>query len=194
MKLLKPSLFSLFVLPLFIQANVEDNSTVNTDPLIFRLDTGLNIYSLRHHEYINDPIPSFGDFEAAPVFGLAVEQAIDHDQTWGTKLEFQFIEYNMLTTIRALDYKFRLSDDWRIGGFIGAAHYDFRTPSFGYTAGVGVFYRPASWGNFGLGLEGQYVDKLARDKFHDDDPKGENVGPDSFIDIRGIALTLTYEF
>ena len=166
----------------------------NTDELKFRFDAGINYVSTRHHEKINDPIPSYGDFETAMMLGLAVEQAIDDKQSYGTKLELHRIDGNLLTTLRAIDYKYRLDNNWQVGGFLGAASYDFRTTSFGYTAGLGLFYQPADWNNLGVSIEAQYVDKLARDKLHEDDVKGDNVGPDSFIDMQAIVFAVTYSF
>ena len=182
------------VLPLALVAPFDSLALEESKPVIWRLNAGVNYFSLRHHEKINDPIPSFGDFEAGSVLGLAVEQKLNNTSAWGSKLEFQRLDDSLLTSFRALDYKYRLNQDWRFGAFIGAANYDFRTAAFGYTAGIGAFYRPANWHNWGISIEGQYVDKLARDKLHPDDVRGENVGPDSFIDIRGVVFSITYEF
>mgnify|MGYP000108741168 CR=1 FL=1 len=166
----------------------------NRNELKWQMNAGINLYQFRHHEYINDPIPSYADVEVGMVFGFGVQQVNSSGQSWGTKLELQDMEGYLLTSFRAIDYRFDISESWQLGAHIGAAHYDFRTAAFGYTAGLGLFYQPDTWNNWGLSVEAQYFDKIARDKLHPDDPNDPNSGPDSFIDIQNITLSITYSF
>ena len=173
---------------------VSANESLTSNKLKWQINAGINVFQMRHHEFINDPIPSYEDAETGTVFGFGVEQLVDDNQSWGTKLELQDIDGHLLSSFRAIDYKYGFAENWQVGAHLGAAHYDFRTPAFGYTAGLGLFYQPFAWKNWGLSVEAQYYDKIARDKLHADDPKDSNAGPDSFIDIQNIVLSVTYSF
>ncbi len=168
--------------------------------ITWRFDAGLSVVSKRLHEDLFGDMPSFESPELGTFFGFAVDKKLTNNQQAnsayiGTKIEFHQIDGNILTTVRALDYKQHINEEWLWGAFVGGARYDFRSPAYGYTFGGGLFYRPESFvGNWGAAIELQYLDKLARDKIHPDDPSVALTGPDSFADMQIIAFSVNYYF
>jgi hypothetical protein len=179
---------------LLLLAAPSSSLELSSDNLQWRADIGINYHSLRLHEAINEDIGDYDPFEWAYFTGISVSMPVSQHAQIGSKLSYHKIGEANLTSFRAIDYQYALNNEWSVGGFMGAARYDFRTTAFGYHVGVGAFYRPATWGQWGVSLEAQFADKLARDKLHEDDLKGPNVGPDSFVDVRILALALNYYF
>ncbi|NVK23385.1 MAG: hypothetical protein HWE10_00520 [Gammaproteobacteria bacterium] len=166
-------------------------SNIKAQELDVRLDVGLSYHAVRYYENILESIPPYNTAEVGQYIGIAVNQALSEKHRMGSRIDAQYLDGNLLNSFRALDYYYQAFDEITYNGFIGAARYDFRTPAYGYTAGVGLYYRPRDWQSFGASIEIQYMDKLARDKLHPDDPDYEW---DSFIDIRAITFGINYYF
>ena len=102
------------------------------------------------------------------------------------------MELELLLAVRALDYRYRFDNPLALSFFVGAARYDLATPAYGYYLGGGM-----QWRNIlprtDLSLDLRYADKVARDKLLPDDP-GTDPRPDSFYDVTGATLSLSYRF
>ena len=161
----------------------------------WRFDVGASLLKLKVIDDFSAPPPEYGDTELSPLMGLALLKRTGERSIIGTKVEFQRINGALLTAFRAIDYRYILNSQWQLGAFIGAAKYDFRSPAYGYTAGFGGFYRPPHWKKWSIGMEVQFMDKLARDKIHPDDkPSTPATGPDTFTNMAGVSLTFSRYF
>lgn len=172
------------------QKNNQPDNFFEADYAI-RLDAGFTYHAIRLHEDILGDIPSYDDFTLGEYLGLSITKPIANQHFLGTRVDYQRIEGHTLNAFRAIDYYYQWSNNTKVNAFIGAARYDFRTPAYGYTIGFGAYYRKPSWKNLGVSVELQYMDKLARDKLHPDDP---DYAWDSFIDVRAITFGMNYYF
>ncbi|MUH71330.1 hypothetical protein [Psychrosphaera haliotis] len=168
---------------------------VEYDRLNGRFDIGLGLFQKKVLVDHSGPSVDFDDAEVSPLIGFALNKRVSDHSLVGAKIEIQKIDGNLLTSFRALDYRYIIDESWQVGAFIGASRYDFRTPAYGYNLGFGTFYKPQSWKRWSFGAELQLMDKLARDKIHPDDaPYTQSTGPDTFTHMVGLAVTMSYHF
>jgi len=173
------------------------NSTlaVEYDLLSARFDVGLGLFQKKVLEDHSGPSVDFDDVAVSPLIGFALNKQVNEYSLIGAKIELQKIDGSLLTSFRALDYRYIIDESWQLGAFVGASRYDFRTPAYGYNLGFGAFYKPQSWQRWSFGAELQLMDKLARDKIHPDDgPYTRSTGPDTFTHMVGLAVTMSYHF
>ena len=108
------------------------------------------------------------------------------------RAEFDDIDGDMLLSVRALDYRYRFHNPLAVSVFVGASRLDLATPAYGYYYGAGVQWRNLL-PNIDLGLDLRYGDKIARDKLLPSDPPSTK-RPDSFYDLTGATLSLSYRW
>ncbi|WP_341502685.1 hypothetical protein [Gallaecimonas sp. GXIMD4217] len=131
------------------------------------------------------------DLELGPHLGLGARRAVSDNSDFGFRVELDQVGSELLLAVRALDYRYRLNDKLAFSAFLGAARYDLATPAYGYYAGLGAQWRDIMPG-WDLGADFRYGEKVARDKLLPEDPQGGR--PDSFYDIKGLSLYLSYRF
>ncbi len=105
----------------------------------------------------------------------------------GVRLEFDEVAERTLVSIRALDYRFRLSRKVALGAFLGVGRYDITLDAHGYYFGVGAQYRDVLPG-WDVGLDYRRYDKLNRDRGLASDPEANPGLPRRYIDIDGVSL------
>lgn len=182
-------------LPSFAFDKDEQPADWQVRDITWRIDLGASLLKLKVIDDFSAPPPEYGDTELSPLVGLSLMKRTGERSIIGTKVELQYIDGTMLTAFRAIDYRYILGNRWQLGAFIGAAKYDFRSPAYGYTTGFGAFYRPKDWKEWSIGMEVQFMDKLARDKIHPDDkPSTPATGPDTFTNMAGVSLTFSRYF
>jgi hypothetical protein len=123
--------------------------------------------------------------------GVGVRRAIGERSDIGVRLEVDRIDDDLLLAVRALDYRYHISDRFAVGAFIGAARLDLATPAYGYWAGFGGQWKDLR-PNMDLGLDVRYGDKVARDNLLPSDPQGGS--PDNFHDISSVRLYFSFRF
>ncbi len=109
----------------------------------------------------------------------------------GVRLELDNLGSDLLLAVRAVDWRYRLSDRLSVGGFLGAARLDLATPAYGYYFGTGLRFRDVM-PRWDLGIDLRYGDKIARDNVLPTDPQGGS--PDNFYDLLGASLYLSRRF
>ena len=128
----------------------------------------------------------------APHFGIGARRAVSERSDLGVRAEIDDIDGDMLLSVRALDYRYRFRNPLALSAFLGAARYDLATPAYGYYYGAGV-----QWRDLLPGLDWVWIcatrDKVARDKLLPSDPSSAK-RPDSFYDITGATLSLSYRW
>ena len=73
--------------------------------------------------------------------GVGVRRALPKGGDIGVRLELDDVDANLLLAIRALDYRFNLSQRLAINVFAGVARLDLATPAYGYYLGGGVQFK-----------------------------------------------------
>ena len=123
--------------------------------------------------------------------GLGVRRELPKGGNIGVRLELDDVDSNVLLAIRALDYRFNLSQRLGINAFAGAARLSLATPAYGYYFGGGVQFKELR-PKWDLNIDVRYGDKIARDNLLPTDPKGGS--SDNFYDLTGIAVYLSRRF
>ena len=96
-----------------------------------------------------------------------------------------------LLGVRLIDYRYRFTNPLALGVFLGAARYDLATPAYGFYYGVGLQWRDLL-PHVDVGFDLRYYNSVARDHVLPTDP--QSARSDSFYDISGGVLSLTYHF
>lgn len=123
--------------------------------------------------------------------GIGVRRTLQGGNDIGARLELDDVDSDMLLTVRALDYRFHVSERFAVSAFLGAARLDLATPAYGYYLGGGVQLKDIFEG-WDLGIDVRIGDKIARDNLLPTDPQGGR--PDNFYDLRGLSVYLSYKF
>jgi hypothetical protein len=123
--------------------------------------------------------------------GAGVRRELEKGGNIGVRVELDDVDSNLLIAVRALDYRYSISDRLAIGGFVGAARLDLPTPAHGYYLGGGVQLKQLVRG-WDLSIDLRLGDKIARDNLLPADPQGGR--PDNFYDLTGISVYLSRRF
>jgi len=123
--------------------------------------------------------------------GLGARRTIGERSDIGVRIELDNVNSNLLLAVRALDYRYHLSDRIALGGFIGAARLDLGTPAYGYYLGIGVHFKEVLE-RWDLSVDLRNGNKVARDNVLPTDPQGGQV--DNFHDITGVTIVLSRSF
>ncbi|MEO8465476.1 MAG: hypothetical protein ABI640_09060 [Gammaproteobacteria bacterium] len=123
--------------------------------------------------------------------GVGVRRELPKGGDIGVRLELDDVDSNTLLAIRALDYRFNLSQRLAINAFAGAARLDLATPAYGYYFGGGVQFKDLR-PKWDLSVDVRYGDKIARDNLLPTDPQGGS--SDNFYDLTGISVYLSWRF
>jgi hypothetical protein len=124
-------------------------------------------------------------------FALGARRAVSDHSDLGARLEEDDLQGHSLTGVRLIDYRYRFASPLALTGFLGAARYALATPAYGFYYGFGLQWRNVL-PHVDLEAEARYYDSVARDHLLPADP--HSTRPDSFYDIWGGVLALTYHF
>ena len=128
----------------------------------------------------------------APHLAIGARRAVTERSDLGVRAEFDDIDGDVLFSVRALDYRYRFRSPLAVSVFLGASRLDLATPAYGYYYGAGVQWRNL-FERMDVGLDLRYGDKIARDKLLPSDPPSTK-RPDSFYDVTGLTLSLSYRW
>ena len=155
------------------------------------VDAGVNASEVQIRLGDNSPKTKTG-YAAAPHLAIGARRAVSEASDLGVRLEVDRVDDELLLSVRALDYRYRFDSPLALSFFVGASRYDLATPAYGYYLGGGLQWRNVLPG-FDLGMDLRYSDKVARDKLLPTDP-APVPREDSFYDITGATLSLSYKF
>ncbi len=124
-------------------------------------------------------------------FALGARRAVSEHSDFGARVEYDGLDGKSLLGVRLIDYRYRFSGPLALGVFVGAARYDLATPAYGFYYGAGLQWRDLL-PHVDLGLEARYYDSIARDRLLPNEPQAPR--PDSFYDVFGGVLSLSYHF
>lgn len=96
--------------------------------------------------------------------GVGVYKNFNESHSVGTNFDYYHdIEGASLWSVRALDYRYQLFQNWQVNSFVGAARINTGTPAHGYIIGGGLIYQLPNSANQFVQAEVQLSDKLTRD-------------------------------
>lgn len=123
--------------------------------------------------------------------GIGASRRVGERSELGARLEGDTLGSDLLLAVRAIDYRYHVSERVAVSAFVGAARLDLATPAYGYWLGGGLQFRNVMprW-DFNVDL--RYGDKVARDNLLPSDPQGGS--PDNFYDVLGISAYVSYRF
>jgi hypothetical protein len=155
------------------------------------VDVGVNANQVRADLEPGIPITSsktgFG-----PHLGLGARRAVSAHNDLGVRIELDQVQSHTLLGVRALDYRYRFTDSFAAGLFVGVARYNLATPAYSMYFGVGGLWRDFVLPKWDLGIDFRYAQNIARDHVLASDPQG--VRPDSFYKIQTGLLYLSRRF
>ena len=122
---------------------------------------------------------------------VGARRAVSDHSDLGTHVEYDDLQGLGLLGVRLIDYRYRFSNPLALTAFFGAARYDLATPAYGFYYGIGLQWRDIL-PHLDLTTDLRYYDAIARDHLLPSDP--QSTRPDSFYDIWGAVLALTYHF
>ena len=163
---------------------VDDVHTTGTE--LF-LDAGVQYSSTREIVWLATHKSETTEYEANYHFGAGARRAVSARQDLGVRIEVDEVAERTLVSVRALDYRFRLSRKLALGAFFGVGRYDLTLDAHGYYMGGGVQYRDVLPG-WDVGLDYRYHDKLDRDKGLPSDPESNPGLPRRYVDVHGFSL------
>jgi hypothetical protein len=123
--------------------------------------------------------------------GLGARREVSDHSDLGARLEYDDLDGRGLLGVRLIDYRYRFANPLALGVFLGAARYDLATPAYGFYYGLGLQWRNLL-PHVDVGFDLRYYDSVARDHLLPSDPHSQR--PDSFYDISGGTVSLTYHF
>ena len=124
-------------------------------------------------------------------FALGARRSVSDHSDLGARVDLDDLGGKSLAGVRLIDYRYRFQGPLALGAFLGAARYALATPAYGFYYGVGLQWRDIL-PHVDAGVEARYYDSVARDHLLASDP--QTTRPDSFYDISGAVLSLTYHF
>ena len=154
------------------------------------VDAGANVSRVRADLEPGIPITT-SKWGFDPHFGLGARRAVSANNDLGVRLEVDQVDGHSLIGVRALDYRYRFSDHFALGVFLGVDRYNLETPAYSLYYGVGALLRDVlpKWD---LGVDFKHGQNIARDHVLASDPQG--VRPDSFYKIDTGLLYVSRRF
>jgi hypothetical protein len=168
-----------------------DNERETDSSVEYFVDAGGSANRLRIEIADGRPV-ELTDISYAPHIGVGARRAVSDNSDLGVRLELDRIDDELLVSVRALDYRYRLNRHAALTFFGGAARYNLATPAFGYYFGAGVQWRDVL-PKLDLSLDVRNGNKVARDKVLASDP-APTPRPDMFYDLIGATLYFSYRW
>jgi hypothetical protein len=154
------------------------------------VDAGVNVNQVRVDLGPPNPVTK-SPVGVGAHFGVGARRAVSQNNDLGVRLELDGVQGHSLIGVRAIDYRYRLTDRFALGLFAGVDRYDLATPAYSLYGGVGAQWRNVvpAWD---LGLDFRYGQNIARDKVLPTDPAANR--PDSFYKIASGVLYISRHF
>jgi Capsule assembly protein Wzi len=154
------------------------------------VDVGMNVNKVRTDLEPGIPVTS-SNIGFDPHFGLGARRAVSANNDLGVRVEVDQVDGHSLIGVRAIDYRYRFTDSFALGAFVGYTRYNVATPAYSVYFGVGGLWRDIlpKWD---LGLDLRYAQNVARDHVLASDPPGDR--PETFYKIETALLYLSRRF
>jgi hypothetical protein len=154
------------------------------------LEAGIN--EMRVNIDLSPEIPhTTTPFQTGAHLAVGARRAVSDHSDLGTHIDYDQVNGAGLLGVRLIDYRYRFANPLALTAFFGAARYNLATPAYGYYFGLGLQWRDIL-PHVDLTTDLRWYDSVARDHLLPSDP--QSTRPDSFYDIWGGVLALTYHF
>jgi hypothetical protein len=111
----------------------------------------------------------------------------------GLALELDEFDSRLMLSVRALDYRYRVTPRIALNGFFGVGRYEWEAPAYGWYMGAGVQWRNVL-SRWDLGFDARYYDKLSRNRIAPGDPVAVIDRPRLHFDVESMTLYLSRHF
>ncbi len=142
-------------------------------------------------EFDNQDLSDSGYF-----FGLSLKNRVGKNKNHviGAGIDFDSILDERVIGYRAIDYQYLINENYRLGGFFGAATIDTGLPQNGYYMGVNGSYFLNK--NISITMELRHGNGLARDRAFENDPRNDTDinRPDIFLDYTAAGIQFDWHF
>jgi hypothetical protein len=154
------------------------------------VDAGMNVNKVRTDALPGIPVVS-SRIGFDPHLGLGARRAVSANNDLGVRVELDEVDGHSLIGVRAVDYRYRFTDAFALGMFIGVTRYDVATPAYSMYFGIGALWRDIlpKWD---LGIDLRYAQNVARDHVLATDVHGAR--PETFYKIETGLLYLSRRF
>jgi hypothetical protein len=154
------------------------------------VDVGMNVNKVRTNVEPNLPVVA-SKLGFDPHFGLGARRAVSDNNDLGVRVEVDEVNGHSLLGVRAIDYRYRFTEHFALGAFIGAARYNVATPAYSVYFGAGAMWRDVlpKWD---IGVDFRYAQNVARDHLLASDTQG--IRPETFYKIETGLLYLSRRF
>ena len=156
------------------------------------VDAGVNVSEVTFDPSNNGRTPETKQSTVGPHVGVGLRRAVTARSDWGVRVEADDLDGVAAIGVRAIDYRYRVSNRVAFGAYAGAMRYDAATAAYGYYGGVNVQLRNVM-PRIDLNLDIRGTDKMARDTLLPDDPAGNTWG-DVIYQVYSANLYLSYRF
>lgn len=120
-------------------------------------------------------------------FGAGVWRQISAKGDLGVGFELDDVDDHLMVSLRALDYRYRLTSRIAVNGFLGVGRYHWGAPAHGWYMGADVQWRNVL-PRWDVGVSGRYYDKLSRNRVLPGDPSLVSDRPRMHFDIEAVTL------
>ncbi len=154
------------------------------------VDAGMNVSKVRTDLGPNLPITT-GKWGLDPHLAIGARRAVSANNDLGVRLELDQVDGHSLIGVRAVDYRYRLTNRFALGLFAGVARYNVATPAYSIYYGLDGLWRDVlpKWD---LGLDLRHGQNLARDHVLASDPRSGR--PETFYKIESVLLYVSRRF
>jgi hypothetical protein len=154
------------------------------------VDVGMNVNKVRTSVLPDIPTTS-SKIGVDPHFGVGARRAVSANNDLGVRVEVDEVDGHSLLGVRAIDYRYRFTQNFALGAFLGATRYNVATPAYSVYAGIGALWRDIlpKWD---VGLDARFAQNVARDHVLASDPQGDR--PETFYKIETGLLYLSRRF
>ena len=185
MTLRSHSLFIIFILNLFFSINTVAQDffvKIGADAQTVNQDTGI------------ENIDQNDDLDFSYHIGIGIHKNFGrHDQHFfGFGVDFGQVNNDATLGLRAIDYQYEFSPNWRAGFFFGAIKLESGAAQNGFYTGLNLLRE--KWNNsIDIGFEIRHGNGLGRDRLPDE-PGGPDLSPDIFLDFISTSVFIGWHF
>ena len=154
------------------------------------VDVGMNFNRVRTN--VEPDLPTVtSKLGIDPHFGLGARRAVSANNDLGVRIEVDEVDGHSLIGVRAIDYRYRFTEHFALGAFIGATRYNVATPAYSVYFGAGAQWRDVlpKWD---IGVDFRHAQNVARDHVLASDTQG--VRPETFYKIETGLLYVSRRF
>jgi hypothetical protein len=172
----------------FARSGATDTQASNDIELF--VDAGVQYSRAKEYRFLESVWIETTSYEPGYHVGVGARRPVSTRNDLGVRLELDQVNEHNLLSLRALDWRFRMTEQFAFSGAFGVGRYDLDLAAYGYYFVAGLQYRDVLPG-WDLSVDYRFYDKISRDKGLASDPQSNPGMPRRVIDITGYGLYLS---